>query len=179
MSIYERMKKKPIVIDAKAQKQKETDDLIDEMMQPTEENTELACQPEQPTAIEPAGEPQEAMLNPFSGDDEDADAIDAIRDTINPDPERLPMIANSTNPRAGAVGDIVTDYLTDIAGNKQAGLKELATFGKSIVRHCLKHQIGTAGKDNRAQKYLDTLGARYQFEQEKELSAGDKAFGRK
>lgn len=118
-------------------------------------------------------------VNPFSNSDDDASAIEAIQRTIDPDPETLPMIANATNPRANAVGDTVTDYIQIIASNRNAGIKDLATFGKSIIRNCLKHQIGAAGKDNRTRLYLDACKAERAFEQQAELSQSDKAFGKR
>lgn len=113
-------------------------------------------------------------INPFGDSSDEANAVDAIQRTIDPDPERLPLIANSNSPRANAIGDTVTDYIELIASNKNASIKDLATFGKSIIRNCLKHQIGSAGKDNRTKLYLEALKAQMAFEQEADLR--DKAF---
>lgn len=167
------------------QKKTQTIELTQTIEPVTEETTDIAVVDESESniavvddnkAIVPA---DDSDVNPFGGDTDDASAVDAIRDTIDPDPEKLPFIANSKNPRAGAVGDIVTDYITSIAGNKNASLSDLAKFGKDIVRHCLKHQIGAAGKDNRAKLYLRTLEGRQQMEQEAELMSKESMFGKR
>lgn len=120
-----------------------------------------------------------ADINPFSDTSEDMSAVHAALATIDPNPEKIALIGNSSNPRANAIGDTVTNYIATIAGNKQAGIKELADFGKSIINNCIKHQIGQAGKDNRAIRVLDMLKAERQMEHEQELSMGDKAFGKR
>lgn len=161
-----------ISLDSLRKKKLETPtEVLQESME--EEETQLAKvqMPQLPVVVDD---------NPFGDSDDETSAVDAIEKTIDPNPERLAMIANAKNPRANAVGETHHNYIKLIAGNKNAGLKELAEFNLAILHTVLKHEIGQSGKQNRTLLYLDALKARNAFEQELDLrTAGDKAFGKK
>jgi len=113
------------------------------------------------------------MENPFAGGEDELSAVSVAAQTLDPNAERIAMIANNRSPQAHAVCDSYADY------EEAMGCKELATFDRALNVNLLKYGISREGKTNRVNMVLEMLKAAYTFQQQEELSTGDRAFGRK
>lgn len=117
------------------------------MVEPSPQVSEMAASPQPPTTEEE---------NPFAFSDNETNAVDATLRAIDPDPSRLPLIANNESPKAYAALFSVAAWI------EQEGQRELAELDRSIGNYLLMFGCSRRGKENRITKVLETLKAVYQ-----------------
>lgn len=111
-------------------------------------------------------------VNPFGQLSDDASAVETVQQLIDPDPDRLPMIANNESPKAYAVLFAKAYWM------QQHKAVERAKLRREIGNCLLKFGVSRKGKENRASAVLESLKFLQQQQFELEKSTGSKLMGK-
>lgn len=111
-------------------------------------------------------------VNPFGQMSDDASAVETVQQLIDPDPDRLPMIANNESPKAYAVLFAKAYWM------QQHNAVDGAELRREIGNCLLKFGVSRKGKENRASAVLESLKFLQQQQFELEKSTGSKLMGK-